>query len=565
MFLLWQRVGRTPRAEFRLPTRVLLGALGDGAISRSQAFHSIVRSEHEVDQPPGNLVSTVFQDAAKWGSRIALECCLSGRNCTYNQLLDGISKWSGFLTTLGLEKGDVIAIMMPNSPVFPIVMFGTISSGVVITPVNPRYTTEELVRQLNDSGAKLLVGDTSVEDIIMDSLRLYKKPLQVVMNRPSRIPGALNLNSILSDKTIPYMDTVEVGVKDTAMLPYSGGTTGPPKGVVISHGALAINLKMLEHDHFSFTKNATETTRQSFVTSLPFFHAFGVLAELLVGFANGTKLLTMPFFDPKIYIDSLSKNKVEMLQLVPPLLNFLINSPIATAEKLESVKAITIGAAPVHPSAKEALNEKLNKNILFQEVYGMTEVLASHYIPVNQETRSNLLPNVSVKILDTLSRELLPPTSKGEIYIKSPSTMTCYLNNEEATAETIDSEGWVRTGDVGYFDTDGYLKIVDRNKELIKVKGFQVSPSELEDLIRQHEQVLDVGVVGIPNDRFGEVPRAYVTTKTLISENDIHSFIDNRVAPHKKLTGGVVFIDEIPKTGTGKILRRELKKLALEA
>ncbi|KAK7067855.1 hypothetical protein SK128_024644 [Halocaridina rubra] len=546
--------------------RLSTNALSGTERVRLQSTYIVKSEVPDLELPSGNLIHTVFEKASQFGSKTALECALSGRSYTYNQVLEGISKWAGFLTTLGIKKGDVIAINMPNSPEYPIVLFGSSSVGVIVTPVNPRYTAEELVRQLKDSGAKLLVGDASVEGAILDGLKEYKTPLHVIMNGTSRVPGALNLTDILNDATIPYMDAMQVNAKDIAMMPYSSGTTGLPKGVALSHGALSSNVKMLMHEHFCRAKDSTDTKQLAFATILPFYHVSGLLIQLMIGLAKGTKLLTMPAFEPNTYINCISKNKVEYLHLVPPLLNFLIHSPLATAETLSSVTTIGIGAAPVSPSATQALKKKLQRDVFLQEMYGMTEVLGTNSVPANEErigTSGKLLPNVMAKIVDTLTGELIPSTSKGELCVKTPSMMTSYLNNEEATADTIDSEGWLHTGDVGYFDEDGFLKIVDRSKELIKVKGLQVSPSELEDIIRQHEQVLDVGVLGVPDDRSGEVPRAYVVTKNKILEKDIHSFIDTRVAPHKKLTGGVVFIDQLPKTPTGKLLRRELKKLAM--
>ncbi|KAK7075059.1 hypothetical protein SK128_006952 [Halocaridina rubra] len=570
MLPMWQitrKTGAKTLPAVRLSTRAFPNTVGVRSLCTSPAFRNIVKSDvADQEQPTGNLVNTVFENVTKWGSKTAVECSVTGRNYTYNQLLDYISKWAGFLINLGMQKGDVMAIYMPNCPEYPIALLGAISIGIIPTPINPKYTAEEFVKQVSDSKAQVLVGDPGVETAIIEGINRYKKPLHIVMNGPTKVPGALNMLDILSDATIPHADTVQVKNEDIVMLPYSSGTTGPPKGVVLSHGAFSINIHMCMHNYFCLTEEATDSSQEAYVGLLPFYHVSGVLCQMMAGFYKGAKVVTMAQMEPNNFVDTISNHKVGILHLVPPLINFVLHSPLATAEKLASVRVIPVGAAPVYPSAVEALRQKLKRNVFFQELYGMTEILIASMVPADQEkigTSGKLLPNVTAKIIDTATGDLLPSSSTGEICLKSPATMTGYFNNDEATSATVDKDGWVHTGDVGFFDEEGYMKIVDRTKELIKVKGLQVSPSELEEILRQHPQVLDVGVVGIPHERSGEVPRAYVVTKSKISADDIHSFLDNRVAPHKKLSGGVVFVDELPKTNTGKILRKDLKKMAM--
>lgn len=551
----------------RLPSRpAAVPKVGVRALNSKHDHRNIVKSAvPDIPQPQGNLINTVFENVHRWGSKTAVECSVTGRQYTYDQVLDGISKWAGFLPKLGINRGDVIAVDMVNCPEYPIILLGSVSVGVIVTPINFNYTSEEIARQLKDSGAQLLLGDPSLERAILGGLSLYKKPLHLIMNGPSGIQGALNLQEILKDPTSLYTDTVKLTGHELAILPYSSGTTGLPKGVSISHSALAVNIHMNIHSTFSASKETTDDFQDSFMCLLPFYHIYGVLL-IMIGLRCGVKLITIPEFEPKSYINNIRKNKVETLHLVPPLLDFLLHSPDATPESLASLRRLYIGSAPVSSSVAEAFKDKLKKDIFFQEAYGLTEVLVTNIVPVTGErvgTCGKLLPNISAKVIDTITGEGLPSNKTGEICLKSPAVMNGYFQNEAANAATIDEEGFLHSGDVGYFDDEGYLTIVDRIKELIKVKALQVSPSELEDVIRQHPEVVDVGVVGVPHDRQGEAPRAYIVTKNQVTENDIHRFIESRVAPHKKLIGGVAFVKELPKSAAGKFLRRDLKKLAL--
>ncbi|XP_064088788.1 uncharacterized protein LOC135203096 isoform X2 [Macrobrachium nipponense] len=558
----WKKPGRTWKN-----TRILFRNLPRCLSSSGGGYHgNVVRSPcPDVAQPSGNLVRTVFEHFHRYGSLTAIECAVTGNSYTYNHLLEAVSKWAGFLTRLDISKGDVVAVYMPNCPEYTVVLFGSISVGVVVTTVSNHYTSEELDRQLRDSKAKLLVSAPSLDSKVMSSVERQKIPLPVVMNGPSRIPGALDLLKILEDPETPSADVVEVSNKDLAVMPYSSGTTGLPKGVAVSHGALSINTRMFTHPSFFCSSFATEKSRSTYLCDLPFYHIYGMLVKCIVGFHTGAKLVTIPAFEPNLYINTLKKHEFDVLQIVPPLLNFLVKSPEATRELLSSVKAVLVGAAPVSPTEAKAFKAKFSEDIFIQEGYGMTEVLITNKVPVGKErlgTSGQLLPNVSAKIIDADTGEDLPTSHTGEVCLKTPAMMNGYFQNTAATSSTIDEGGWLHTGDVGSFDEDGFLRIVDRTKELIKVKGLQVSPSEIEDILRLHPKVLDVGVVGVPHERLGEAPKAYVIAEEGVSGDDIHRFLEERLAPHKRLTGGVTFVNSLPKSASGKLLRKDLKKMA---
>ncbi|XP_068218337.1 probable 4-coumarate--CoA ligase 1 isoform X2 [Palaemon carinicauda] len=489
-----------------------------------------------------------------------MECSESGQNYTYNELLEKMPKWAGFLTTLGLEKGDVIAICMPNCPEYPIALLGAVSSGLIVTTLNPKNTEDEITKQLRFSGAKVLVVTASVTEVV--PVMKANPSVQIVVNGPCSIPSTFNFQQILSDPLGTRSYPIELTEREISVLPFSSGTTGPPKGVQVSHGAISINIRMISHPSVMATSFATDNFQEIYMSLLPFYHMFGMLI-MMIGLHQGAKLVTFPIFQPSLYVNTLRKHRVETLHLVPPLVNFLIQSPDVTAETLSQLRTIIISAAPFSLSVAQAFKKKFSKDVFLQEMFGMTEVLLAMANPLEGErigSCGKLLSNVTAKVIDTSTGSPLGINETGELCYKTPSMMTGYYRNEAATSSTIDSEGFLRSGDVGFIDSEGYVRIVDRTKELIKVKGLQVSPSEIENVLRKHPRVVDVGVVGVPHERYGEVPKAFVVASNEeLSSQDIHSFLSTRVAPYKHLVGGVSFVKELPRTPTGKLLRRKLK------
>lgn len=526
---------------------------------------NILRSEvPDLDLPTGNSFATVFRDTSKWSDKIATECNITGRSYNYGSLLDKTTRWGGMLSKLGVSKGDVIALALTNCPEYPIALFGALSIGASVTTISSSFTAEEICRQLTDCNACLVVGDPLIEKTIQEALTLYKKPTHLVINGASSISSAINLQHILDDPTIPYADPVQLSGNEVAILPYSSGTTGPPKGVAISHNAINAHMINFTHPLTFGHKETTADQQDASLCVLPFYHMYGMMPIMAIGLFKGLKLVCIPKFNPDTYVDTIYKHKIATLHLVPPMMNFLINSPTATAERLASLDVLFCGAAPVPPSGAKAIIEKLGRPINFQEGFGMTETIITALVPRGADrlgTIGKVLPNILAKVVDLTTGETLPAHTDGEICYKGPTMMIGYHNNPKATAETVDEEGWLHSGDVGRYDEEGFIKIVDRTKELIKVKGLQVSPSELEDIIRQHPGVLDVGVLGIPDDRLGEAPRAYVVAKDGVTEDSINEFLDPRISRHKKLVGGIKFLDSLPKSPTGKLLRKELKKL----
>ncbi|MBT6059534.1 MAG: AMP-binding protein, partial [Gammaproteobacteria bacterium] len=342
--------------------------------------------------------------------------------------------------------------------------------------------------------------------------------------------------------------------KDLVALPYSSGTTGLSKGVMLTHENLIANMVL------SCQPNPVDET-DSMIGVLPFFHIYGMVLILNLAIYRGATLVTMPRFELEHFLQMVQDYKITCLNLVPPIVLALAKHPLVENYDLSSVRIIGCGAAPLGVETEQACAARLDCKI--HQGYGLTEVAgASHVNPADGISNKPgavgpVLPNTASKIVDPETGEQLGANQRGEVLIAGPHVMPGYLNNEEATRNCIDDEGWFHTGDIGYADDDGCFYIVDRVKELIKYKGYQVAPAELEALLVSHSAIADAAVIPSPDEEAGEIPKAFVVLKEEISPEEIMKFIADQVAPHKKIRK-LDIVDEIPKAASGKILRRVL-------
>lgn len=528
----------------------------------------IVRSDvPELSFEKGNFTEFICKDLSKWSDNIALSCTSTGQNISYGSLHDRMMRWGTFLQQRALPKGAVVAVMAPNTMEYPAVMYGTIGAGCVYTGINPSYTPEEIANHLSDSGAQLVVVYGPLEPVVKQAMALNKRNLPLLSIGPQS-PGQLpRVEDILQDTALGFTDPVDVSGTETMALMYSSGTTGAPKGVAVSHNAGIANVAMMSHPHFFAAASSTPSDQKSFLLMLPIFHISGFQGIGALGIRNGLRLYNMTKFDSSSFMTDIIKNKVTHLHLVPTLLNFALSRPEFTRENFGHLECLISGAAPVPSTSAAAAVEKMGEHFSLQHLYGLSEILVTHNDPVGA-TRigftGKLLPTVQAKVVDLETGRSLPPFQDGEICMKSACIMKHYLNNEAATREIIDSDGWLHSGDVGHYDQDGYFKIVDRTKELIKVNALQVSPSELEDIILRVTGVVEVSVVGVPHPKLGEAPRAYVVTNKPLTADKIFDIVKSTAAKHKHLLGGVCFVDTLPKNATGKVMRKELVKMAKE-
>ncbi|HKY30870.1 MAG TPA: 4-coumarate--CoA ligase family protein [Pyrinomonadaceae bacterium] len=504
----------------------------------------------EVTIPDTPLTPFVMRRAKELADKPALIEAPTGRVITYSELAHSISRVAANLSKRGFKKGDVVGILSPNVPEYAMAFHGVALLGGVNTTFNPLYTEHEIAEQLKDAGARFLI--TAPE--FMDKARAAAAVAQVeelfVFGEGE---GATPFAQLLSgDGEAP---AVEINPSDDLVaLPYSSGTTGLPKGVMLTHHNLVANLRQMEGLCY-FTDN------DRLICVLPLFHIYGLVVILNMGLYTGATIVTMPRFDLEQFLKTVSEYKVTLAHLVPPIVLALSKSPIVDNYDVSSLRTIFSGAAPLDESLTRACMARLKCEL--RQGYGMTETSpVTHSSPpdrasVKYGSVGVCAPNTECKVIDLETGQTLGPNQEGEICVRGPQIMKGYLNRPDATAETIDSEGWLHTGDIGYADPDGHFYIVDRAKELIKYKGFQVAPAELEAILLTHESIADAAVIPCPDDDCGELPKAYVVLKSEVTPEEIMKYVERRVAPHKKLRS-VEFIDKIPKSPSGKILRRVL-------
>ncbi len=503
----------------------------------------------DVEIPDTTLTPFVLERVGELPDKPALIDGPTGRTITYAQLATAIASLSGGLGAAGFGRGEVVALMAPNLPEYAIVFHGVASAGGVVSTINPTYTDREVHHQLVDSGARLMVTippfldtartaatGTKVEEIYLIGEAEGATPVTALFGRPTTDLGP----------GVP---------QDLVVLPYSSGTTGLAKGVMLTHRNLVANLLQV---------NAVAQVREDerLVAVLPFFHIYGMQVLMNLGVHVGATVITMPRFDLEMFLQILSEHRITRAFVAPPIVVALAKHPIVDQFDLSALEQVFSGAAPL--SAELALEAGARLGCEIVQGYGMTELSpVTHVTPPGGFKPGSVgitVPNTEMQIVDPVSSQPVGFDSDGEVWVRGPQAMVGYLNNDEATRATIDEDGWLHTGDIGRVDSDGHLYVVDRLKELIKYKGFQVPPAELEALLLTHPAIADAAVVGRPDDEAGEVPAAFVVLKAgqEASADEIKSFVADQVAHYKQL-GSVTFVEAIPKSPSGKILRRLLR------
>lgn len=532
----------------------------------------IIRSPYsEVEIPEINLADYVWKNVNKWPENVALVCGLTGRQYTFEMAYNMSRQFGSALKRLGAKKGDCISLVLPNIPEFAIAYLGAIGAGLTVATMNPTFTPEELAKQIELSGSKYVMTIGLFLQNIRDATKIsggVKKIIALGMEEtPADILSFIEM-ILMDDGSLYRTDNDFDPYDEIAAMPFSSGTTGPPKGVALSHYNLVGNLQQIQHHDLIGAWNRhwdpEDMNKQGGLAILPFFHIFGMTFVMNLCLRLGVKLITLPKFEPETFLKAIETHQPTYTALVPPLVNFISTHPMVKTSHLSSFKFVAGGAASFGTALIQKFRDKAKPyEFTFMEGFGLSEtspLICSQPSENQIDGACGLLcPNTLAKIVDVETGKCLGPNEEGELVVAGPQIMKGYYRNATATKKTVIG-GWLYTGDLAKYNEDGTLFIIDRLKELIKVKGFQVSPSELEDLIRRHPGVVDVGVIGIPDDRAGELPRAYVVRKSRnVLEESIIEFVDEKVAPHKKLKGGVMFVETLPKNQTGKLLRRELK------
>ena len=538
-----------------------------------------VPAEADVDAYD-SIVSLFEESVARFGDRPAYSNF--GVTITYRELDERARALAAYLQGLGLEPGDRVSIMMPNLLSNPVAIFGVLLAGLTVVNTNPLYTARELEHQLNDSGARAIVivenfasvlanviGRTRVEHVVLvrmgDGLGFPKSALiNFVVRRvkkmvpPYQLPGAVPFTRALDRGRGMTLRPAAPGRDDVAFLQYTGGTTGVAKGAALSHGNVVSNLQQTS----SWIGGSFEPGQEVFVTALPLYHIFSLVANCLTGMKYGALnvLITNPR-DMPAFVKIIAGLKFSVITGVNTLYNGLLNTPAFASVDFSRLKLAVGGGMAMQRAVADRWREVTGVPVV--EAYGLTETSPAAVANRLDQTEFTgsiglPLPSTDISIRDDEGNEVGFDTP-GELCVRGPQVMQGYWGRPDATAEVISDDGWLRTGDMATIDEEGYLRIVDRKKDMIIVSGFNVYPNEIEDVVALHPGVLEVGAVGVPDEKSGEVPKIVVVKKDpgLTSEALIEHCREQLTG--YKVPRHVEFRDELPKTNVGKVLRRELR------
>jgi acyl-CoA synthetase (AMP-forming)/AMP-acid ligase II len=512
--------------------------------------------------PESSLYEYLFGDLdTADGDRVALVDVGNGTELSYAELVKRIDAFAGRLAQRGIGVGDVVALLSSNSAAFAVAFHGALAAGATLTTINVLYTADEIACQLQDSHPKLLIT----------SARLLPQAVKAAAAADVSALDVLVLeecaDAVLNSGGDPLVDFDPA--THVAVLPYSSGTTGKPKGVMLTHRNLVANVAQMQ----SLTRLGP---RETLIAVVPFFHSYGLTTQLCSALRARCRLVIMPAFDLGEFLANIENYRCTQANIAPPVAVALAKHPMVDSFDLSSLHTLTCAAAPLDEELAQAVAQRLGCRVV--QAYGLTELSpGSHMVPPDGGLGSLgmvaplsscgwTLPNAESKLIDVYSGAEIPlPTEglsdAGELCFRGPNVMAGYLGNDAATAATIDAEGFLHTGDLARVDASGCIYIVDRLKELIKYKGYQVPPAELEALLLAHPAIADAAVVGVTDADSGEeIPKAFVVTQpgAALSEEDIIDFVAGKVAPYKRIRQ-VEFIDTIPKSSTGKILRKVLR------
>ena len=515
----------------------------------------------DVEIPDLPLTEYVLAGGAGQPDKPALIDGASGQVMTYGELEAAIRSLAGGLAAAGFGRGDVLALMAPNSPEYAVVFHGAAMAGGTVTTINPAYTQAEVRHQLADSGARILV---TVPPLATTAARacagtgVTEVYLLGETGEADTADGALPVRPLSALAGAPLAAHVPVGPDDVVALPYSSGTTGLCKGVMLTHRNLVANVAQT----LGAIPSASD---ERLMAVLPFFHIYGMQCMMNCGLRAGATVVTLPRFDLEQFLRAHQDYRITRSFVAPPIVLALAKHPMVDKFDLSHLRLVNSGAAPLKAELAAEASKRLGCEVI--QGYGMTELSpVSHLTPPGWFKPGSVgisAPNTQTKIADPLTGADLDTGEEGEVWVRGPQAMAGYLNNAQATAATIDEDGWLHTGDLGYVDADGHLYVVDRLKELIKYKGFQVPPAELETVLLRHPDVVDAAVIGLPDDEAGEIPAGYVVLRpgAAASPEEIMRFVAGEVAHYKQIRRLEV-IDAIPKSAAGKILRRVLRDSA---
>ncbi|XP_050235253.1 4-coumarate:CoA ligase 1-like [Mercurialis annua] len=508
------------------------------------------------------LHSYIFQNISNYASKPCLINGATGDILTYQEVEITSRRVASGLNKFGIQQGEVIMILLHNCPQFVLSFLGASFRGAIATAANPLFTSAEIAKQAKASNTKIIITHAAYVDKLKDLAADHHMKIFCIDSAPE---GCFHFSELAQadENDLPEVD---IAPEDAVALPYSSGTTGLPKGVLLTHKGLVTSVAQQVDGE---NPNLYFHSEDVILCVLPMFHIYALNSIMLGGLRVGGAILIMPKFDINLLLQLIEKYKVSVAPIVPPIVLAIAKSPETDNYDLSSIRMLKSGAAPLGKELEDTVRAKFPKAVLGQG-YGMTEAgpvlamclaFAKEPFDIKAGACGTVVRNAEMKIVDPETGDSLPRNKPGEICIRGDQIMKGYLNDPEATARTIDKQGWLHTGDIGYIDDDDELFIVDRLKELIKYKGYQVAPAELEAMLLAHPDISDAAVVGMKDDSAGEVPVAFVvrSDKSDITEDDIKKYISKQVVFYKRLNR-VFFTEAIPKAPSGKILRKNLRE-----
>lgn len=513
-----------------------------------------------------NLIAAFHESSRQNAAEQAFKCL--GQSITYGEVESLSRDFAAFLVgECGLVKGDRIAIQLPNILQYPIVAWGALQAGLVVVNTNPLYTRRELIYQFNDSGASAaivldaslpmleqVVPETGVGVVISTGVidLMQPQPLpETTLERLISLPDALAQGR---DLELPDSD---ISLDDTALLQYTGGTTGEPKAAVLSHGNVMSAALM---SRLSFGADLSE--REIGIAPMPLYHIYGFVVNLISGYLNGGLSVLIPNpRDGDALIQAMKAQPFTSFAGVNTLFTSLMQHPDFDSVDFSHLKWTIAGGAATVPEIAEAWQRRTGSKI--HEGYGLSETASSATVNTLEQRRLGTIGppmiGTELKVVDGDGHEL-PAGSEGELLIRGPQVMQGYWQREEATAEVLDGDGWFRTGDIAIIEDDGYVRIVDRLKDMVLVSGFNVYPNEIENVVFTHPDVIECAAVGVPDPKTGEAVKLFVVSKNPdLTGEELRQFCRKGLAAYK-VPKYVEFRDELPKSNVGKILRRELRE-----
>ncbi|MBA9006747.1 class I adenylate-forming enzyme family protein [Thermomonospora cellulosilytica] len=570
-----------------------------GATSAVNPAHWPAGLPRSLDYPDVPVGAILAGAARRWGDRTAFH--YAGRDLSFAELARQAARFAHGLRARGVGRGDVVALHLPNIIQFPVAYYGTLLAGATFSPCNPLLPPDDLAFQLADCGAVAVVTLDFVAAPVAQALDRTKVRTVIIAplgEGPADVTGlcdgafaecGVDFAAVGEGQpdTFPEVE-IDTGA-DLAHIAYTGGTTGRSKGVMITHRKVVTNALQyacwgsgsvpaldgeggLTLDQVGSEEEYPVRLGTGVIVNVaPWFHAMGTIGYLNMPVMQGATVVVHPRLDVPAFLADMEKFRATTLGGAPALFSALMADPSFETRDLSSVRAVSSGAAPLAVEMLHKLNEKF-PDATVVEAYGLSEVTMGATANPPHRSGERRLGTVGVPVFDTQvkvvaadaeqvddSTPALPAGAEGEVCVKGPQVMVGYLNRPEETAAVLGEDGWLRTGDIGVVDEDGFVSIVDRKKDMLIYNGYNVYPRELEEILFTHPAVAQAAVVGRPDPRAGELPTAFVVKSGEVTAEELMAYVNEKVVPYKKLRE-IVFTDEIPVSAAGKVLKRELRE-----